>query len=105
MADITASFLHLYPRMSPSGAYLIEDLHTAYWPEFGGGLANPASFIELAKTLIDQMHAQWTRGALTVSAFTAETTSMHFYDSLLVFERGRTPPKSAPVFPRRKPRK
>jgi len=103
MTEITATFLHLYQRMSAAGVYLVEDLHTAYWPEFGGGIGNPASFIEFAKTLIDQMHAEWTRGALTVSGFTAETLSMHFYDSLLVFERGRTPKKTAPTIPRRTP--
>ena len=31
MSHIRASFAHLYPRMSSSGAYMVEDLHTAYW--------------------------------------------------------------------------
>jgi hypothetical protein len=103
MTDIAASFLHLYQRMSATGVYIVEDLHTAYWPEFGGGIGTPTSFIEFSKTLIDQMHAEWTRGALKVSGFTTETLSMHFYDSMVVFERGRRPKKTAPTIPRRTP--
>jgi SAM-dependent methyltransferase len=103
MNDITETFLHLYPRMSATGVYLVEDLHTAYWPEFGGGLGKPGNFIEFSKSLIDQMNAEWTRGALKVSAFTTETLSMHFHNSMVVFERGRTPLKIAPIIPRQTP--
>ena len=31
--------------------YIVEDVHTSYWPGFGGGLREPASFIEFAKDL------------------------------------------------------
>jgi len=96
MEDVTASFNFLYPRMSPTGVYLVEDMHTAYWEEYGGGLRQPESFIELAKGLIDELNADHARGALSPTAFTATTLSMHFYDSLVVFERGRYMPKSAP---------
>ena len=36
-ADQRASFEFLYPRMSPTGCYLVEDLHCAYMPLFDGG--------------------------------------------------------------------
>jgi hypothetical protein len=53
MAHITASFRCLYSRMAPDDVYLVEDLHTAYWEEYGGGLHKPESFIEFSKNLID----------------------------------------------------
>jgi hypothetical protein len=36
MSHIRATFEHLYPRMSSSGVYMVEDLHTAYWDEYEG---------------------------------------------------------------------
>jgi 23S rRNA U2552 (ribose-2'-O)-methylase RlmE/FtsJ len=38
MAHIATSFEFFYPRMSKNGVYMIEDLHTAYWQEYQGGL-------------------------------------------------------------------
>jgi hypothetical protein len=96
MADVTATFGFLYPRIATDGVYMVEDLHTAYWAEYGGGLRREGSFIELCKTLLDELNADWSRGALPPTAFTASTLSMHFYDSLAVFERGRHLSKGAP---------
>src|SRR5450631_2380691 len=41
MEHIAKSFLYLYPQMPKNGVYLVEDLHTAYWEEYGGGVAKP----------------------------------------------------------------
>lgn len=99
MDHVVTTFSHLYKRTAPDGIYAVEDLHTAYWDEFGGGLHRPGSFIELCKTLLDELNADWTRGALEPTEFTRTTQSMHFYDSLAIFERGRTLVKDAPQFP------
>ena len=90
-----AAFRALYPRVDRNGIYVVEDLHTAYWPEFGGGAKREGTFIELAKTLIDEINAPLSRGAVTPTEFTHSTVSMHFYDSLLVFERGHMLPRQA----------
>ncbi|HET6183450.1 MAG TPA: hypothetical protein VFA03_07625 [Acetobacteraceae bacterium] len=96
MQHMTATFRHLYPRMDRNGAYLVEDLHACYWPEFGGGLRREGSFLELCKALLDELNADLSRGAVRPTDFTRSTLSMHFYDSLAVFERGRHLPKHAP---------
>jgi hypothetical protein len=88
MSHIITSFQFLYPRMLKNGVYLVEDLHTAYWDECEGGLRKPSTFIELCKDLIDELNADHTRGALPPTEFTKSTVSMHFYDSVAVFERG-----------------
>ena len=90
MSDLRASFNYLYPHVSRNGVYFIEDLHTAYWEEFGGGLRREGSFIELCKNLIDDLNADWSRGANIADQFTRSTLSMHFYDSICAFEKGRT---------------
>jgi hypothetical protein len=89
MADVVATFRYLYPRTAPAGVYLVEDLHTAYWDEYGGGVGREGSFIELCKALIDELNADWTRGTLPPTEFTRSTLSMHFYDGIVAFERGR----------------
>ena len=99
MSHVTASFRYLYPRMASDGVYMVEDLHTAYWDEYEGGLRRPGSFIELCKNLLDELNADWTRSELPPTDFTRTTQSMHFYDSLAAFERGRTLLKAAPMIP------
>ena len=96
MRDVRAPFSYLYPRMSSVGVYLVEDLHTAYWEEYGGGLGQASTFIEYAKDLIDELNADHAHGSLQPTYFTASTLSMHFYDSVIVFERGRHLTKYAP---------
>ena len=95
-AHVVAAFAKLYLGLSKSGVYLVEDLHTAYWPEYGGGLRKPDTFIEIAKNLIDDLNADHTRGASPPTEFTGTTHGICCYDSVIVFERGRYTKKFAP---------
>ncbi len=97
MSHIAATFDYLYPRMDKNGVYLVEDLHTAYWKEFEGGLNRAGSFIEQCKKLIDELNADHTRGAVPSTVFSKTTHSMNFYDSVVVFERGQHIKKHAPI--------
>lgn len=97
MTDMHASFQFLYPRISPVGIYMIEDLHTAYWEEFGGGYRRSGSIIETIKNLVDELNADHARGAIKPTEFTRSTLSMHLYDSVCVFEKGRSLNKGAPI--------
>lgn len=83
--DLCASFDFLYPRMSPTGVYIAEDLHTSYWQDYQGGLGKQGTFIEKTKVLIDQLNGHFN----TPTEFTRTTLAMHFYDSMVVFEKGR----------------
>lgn len=99
MADQIASFRYLYHAMDRHGVYLAEDLHTSYWPNFGGGLRKEGSFIEFCKSLIDELNADHTQGHLEATPFTRETVSLHFYDSIVVFEKGPGERKKDAVWP------
>jgi len=81
----------VYPFVNDGGVYLAEDLHTSYWSEFGGGLRAQNSFIEMTKELIDQLHAWHSRDneSLKVNDFTKTTPGIHFYDSIVVFDKKR----------------
>jgi cephalosporin hydroxylase len=97
MSHVIASFDALYPHTT--GVYLVEDLHTAYWPDYEGGVAREGTFIERFKQLVDELHAEHTLGALAPTSFTETTLSMHVYDSLIVFEKGSHLHKHAPIYP------
>jgi hypothetical protein len=87
-AHVNKTFEFLYPLVAKNGVYLVEDLHAAYWADHGGGLRGENSFIETAKNYVDKMHAHYTGGAMARSATGDRTTSIHFYDSVVVFEVG-----------------
>lgn len=93
MHHISASFNFLYPKVSKNGLYIIEDLHTAYFQEYGGGLGVEGSFINISKNLIDKLNADHSRGAVEPDFFTRNTFGVSFYDSMVVFERGSVPIK------------
>ena len=99
MTDILASFNTIYPKMRSNSIYCVEDLHTAYWSEYGGGLKQKDTFIEVCKELIDHLNADHTRDGISANTFSRETLSMHFYDSVVVFEKGRHIKKYAPIIP------
>lgn len=89
MGQQIATFEELYPHLTADGVFLIEDVQTSYRPRYGGGYRKPGTFMEYAKGLTDQLNAWHTRDeSFVVDEFTRTTKSMHFYDSIVVFERG-----------------
>lgn len=91
MGQQIATFEEIYPHVSENGVFLIEDLHTSYWPRFGGGYRKAGTFMQYAKGLTDQLNAWHSRQPrrFAVDEFTRTTKSMHFYDSIVVFEKGK----------------
>lgn len=89
MIQQNTTLQEVYPFVKEGGTYLAEDLHTSYWSEFGGGLKRQGTFIEKSKELIDQLNAWHSRDSesLKIDSFTRTTASMHFYDSIVVFEK------------------
>ena len=83
------SFRHLWSRLKDRGLYIVEDVHTSYWPGFGGGLREPASFIEFAKDLIDRMHSWYTEddAGFPLHPLAREIGGIRFHDSLVVIEK------------------
>jgi hypothetical protein len=53
------SFAHLFPLMDRGSLYVVEDLHTSYWPKFGGGPSAPnTTAVGFIRTLIDDVQAE-----------------------------------------------
>jgi len=92
MGQQIATFEEMWPAVRPGGVYLVEDLHTSYWPDYGGGHRREGTFIEYAKKLIDQQNAWHSREELFApDAFTRTIKGMHVYDSVIALDKGDVP--------------
>ncbi len=88
------SFQTLFPHLKSGGMYIIEDLHTSYWPSHGGG--GDKTTISFLKGLIDELnfvgnhttrasHRNLEPSLLnSLSQYQREIASIHFYDSLAI---------------------
>jgi len=85
--DIISAFESLYFQVKDDGVYFVEDLHTAYWAEYQGGLKLETTFVEYAKNKIDELNANWINGQLPTTEFTKRTQGICVYDSIIAFEK------------------
>ena len=90
-----ATFECLFPLISSDGVYICEDLHTSYWHGiYEGGYRRRTTFIEFAKTIVDDLHSDFHRQPSGVANASREVGGIHFYNSILVIEKE---PQAPPV--------
>ena len=112
MAQQMVSIEALFPAVTDGGMYVIEDLHTSYWPAFGGRLGKKRTAVGFLKGLIDQMHywaidnprasfvkralkkIQRMRGDCAVEAapqniWQRDVRSIHIADSICFIRKGK----------------
>lgn len=96
------SFLHLYESLSENGIYLVEDTHTSYWEKYQDR-KDSLSFIDFSKSLVDYLHDPYHRvsgfspradkpnksNKIQVSKFYSMTKSICFFDSIIVYTKGK----------------
>jgi cephalosporin hydroxylase len=77
-----------YNNLLPGGYYIVEDCHTSYAPECGGGLRRKGTFVEHAKGLCDAVNA-WNAGdsRLPVTLASKCIRRITFETSLVMFEK------------------
>lgn len=96
MRQQIVSFEELFTHIKDDGIYLCEDVHTAYWLQYGGGHKRMGSFIEYSKNFIDYINAWHSKQhSLKVNEITKSVFSAHFYDSIVVLEKRRMEPPYA----------
>jgi len=91
MQHIMASLMALYPRLSNGGLYAIEDLHTAFWPGFGGGLKSRGNFFNRVRRMVDDMHRWYHDGKPTFPQMDKAISGIHIHDSMCLFEKAEIP--------------
>ncbi|MFM2045588.1 MAG: hypothetical protein RLY86_4164 [Pseudomonadota bacterium] len=84
-----ASFHALWPFLKNGGIYIVEDVHSSYWPGFMGGHRAPGSFIEFTKNLIDCMHSWYTEddAGFPLHPLARELGEISFHDSLVFIHK------------------
>ena len=97
MQHVRTSLHVLFPYLALGGTYMIEDLHTAYWKRFGGGMANPANFFNQVRQIIDDMHQSYHGLPHHDPDRAAAVSGIHVHDSIVVLDKG---PVYAPVHSR-----
>ena len=89
MEHIVATLKILFPKLNSPGIYLIEDLHTAYWRQYGGGFRSKGNFFNKVRDLIDDMH-HWYHGVdLKEKLISDSCDAIHIHDSIVVLEKNR----------------
>lgn len=84
------TLLSMFNKVNYGGLYIVEDTHTSYWENFGGGFKNEKSFIEKTKYLIDLLHSRHIdkeKPNRAISNAFHGLESISFYDSIIVLEK------------------
>jgi hypothetical protein len=90
--DVIITLNALFPHLSEEGVYIIEDLHTSYWPNYGGGLNRPSSSIEVLKSIIDMLNHSYfdeTANDKRLGLSSEDIRSIQFFDSVAVIKKAK----------------
>jgi hypothetical protein len=85
------SFLHLFGSLKPHGIYVMEDLHTSYWPRRLGGNAedfdDATTSMGFLKTLLDGLAYEYIPGR-EPQPFDPQIVGLSFHSKIAFIERG-----------------
>jgi len=87
MQHIVKSLTTLYPLLSDNGIYLIEDLHTAYSRDHGGGYHGRDNVFNFVRKLSDDMHRWYHGHPVCAPGIGDALLGIHTYDSIVVLEK------------------
>lgn len=87
---VITAFSALFPHLADGGIYVIEDIETSYWPQFGGAWREPAprpTSVAMLKRLIDGLNYAAIPGRQP-DYFDRNITSLHFYPGIVFIYKG-----------------
>ena len=88
MGQQLATFGEMWPALKDGGVFIVEDVHTSYWPSCGGGYRKPGTFAEHVKDMIDRVHAFHSHDpGFCPDEWTRSVGGIHVYDSVIVFDK------------------
>lgn len=87
MDHVRFSFRALFPRLNPGGTYMVEDLHTAYMPKFGGGPGTSANFFQVLQDVTQDMHRWYHKAPRNYKGLSGTVSGIHIHDSIAVVEK------------------
>jgi hypothetical protein len=97
---VRTSFEELYRFVRPGGYYVIEDLHTSYWPEFGGQVppGSAQTSMGLLKDLLDELNVSEHAGAGLDRSQLAHPSEVHAYHDIAFLRKGINHERGIPEF-------
>ena len=84
--DQITSFKEIFPFLEDGGLYIVEDIHTSYRENYGGGFLDQRSFVEHLKSIIDFIHRSEFPGREAVKG-ADHLFAIHIYPSLAIIEK------------------
>ena len=105
---VLVSFQTLFPYVRPGGWYVVEDMQTSYWPQYGGAsgdVAGEGTSVGLLKKLLDGLAYQESthpRG-YTPSYADQHVVGVHMYHNLAFIEKGLNAEATIPSWVKRAP--
>jgi hypothetical protein len=87
---VTTSFNILFPRLQNGGFYMIEDVQTTFWPQFGGSALGGAT-MRLAMALLENLHhaeIQVAHPTRHIDELSTSIRAFHAYHNLFAIEKG-----------------
>jgi hypothetical protein len=95
---VIKTFSVLFPKLKDGGIYIIEDVGTSYWPDYGGdsrNLQNPSTIMNFFKSLTDRLnHQEFVLPNYVPGYFDKHIVSMQFYHNLIFIFKGANDEKS-----------
>ncbi|AOS64080.1 demethylmacrocin O-methyltransferase [Actinoalloteichus hymeniacidonis] len=100
--DVIASFHLLFPHVRAGGFYVIEDLQTSYWPDFGGSnteFNDENTTVGFLKTLLDGLHhAEYEQAPGFEPSYADRTVAgVYFHRNVVFIEKGLTTEEGLPM--------
>ncbi|QYK39891.1 MAG: class I SAM-dependent methyltransferase [Paracoccaceae bacterium] len=87
MPHVRKTLAVLFPRLETGGTYMIEDMHTAYWPRWGGGFGVPENVFHDLRGVIDDIHHPYHGKPEQAAGFGRSVSGLHVYDSIIVLDK------------------
>ena len=88
---VAASFNILFPKLAERGYYVIEDVQTCFWPQWGGSVLDGGATMGLAKVVLEHLHhaeIKIVQPKRQVADYVKSIRSFHAYHNLFVIEKG-----------------
>jgi cephalosporin hydroxylase len=89
---VIESFHILFPTLKDGGIYVVEDIQTSYWEDYGGSsddLNDPRTSMGFFKQLADGLnHAELIRPDYQPTYYDRHIRSMHFYHNMVFIYKG-----------------
>lgn len=95
MQQQIVTLIKTFPKLKVGGTYLVEDTHTSYWRDWGGGFRKPESFIEMTKGFVDILHSPFIvsqEPPKDLMTILQDLWSITYYNSIVVFEKKKSLP-------------